>query len=180
MSESPNSTDPSDPKVTPRMLVDYMRGRASPEAAKRVQDALADPQSEPYAWLKGFESWAAKSIPSAKPYLSWPLPDEPEQASTPRPRHHRRAAPGKDAHGLYDKVLSFIAQVRASDQITQGEAEDIMKANADAAILKLTGESRYRQAASKMLDRLLELHPELKSELSSLTRQPRSDEDRPR
>jgi hypothetical protein len=153
MSDSDAGHGENLPDPTPEDFIDYLQGKSTPEQNQRIQAALNYPDSELNTWLKGVRQWARKSLPG-------------QAHSTSRPiSHRRRSEPSKELDG----VIEFVRQKRLANVFTDEDVSLIAAAAGfgdDASAPPTPNESIA--IASKMVNAINDLHPELASEIAQL------------
>lgn len=139
-------------KATAQDLLAVLRGTATPEQRKLVQDALADPDSEISEFCRDVEEWAKKRFPLAGS-------SQPAKTSSQRP--------GRAKERL-DAVLEFVRQKHIEGVFTMDEVAKLTKAGPNATDFSAPALSpvECNSLAIRIIKAIEKAHPELTPELS--------------
>jgi hypothetical protein len=139
-------------KATAKDLLAVIRGKATDEQKKLVQDALADPYSEVSEFCREVEEWAKKRFPSAGS-------SRPAKASL---------RPLSRAKERLDAVLEFVRQKHIEGVFTMDEVAKFAKAGPGATDFSGPPLSlvECNSLAIRIIRAIEEAHPELTSEMA--------------
>lgn len=135
-----------DSLLTPRMVIEVLRGRGTPEEQELVRSALKDPHSVVHDWLEGMEDWAQRAF----------------RGSSRRAKAADRLLQEGAARHDYNDVIAFIRELGAAGHITNHEMDTIFETHSEQeSATRSTATFDYRGAAMRMLDAIVSAHPEL-------------------
>lgn len=146
------------PQVTPRMVIEVLRGRGTPEEQGLVRLALKDPHSVVHDWLEAMENWAERVFGGQGP-------------STRAADNALRDTIAKQFH---EDLITFVGRKYEEGRLSANELSQIL----DAGRLPTTDPTDStaadrQQAAAHMVDIIKTSHPTLAEELRQLERRAR-------
>jgi hypothetical protein len=142
-------------RVTPKMFIEVIRGKGTPEEEELVRKALANPHSPLNDWIDHVEEWAEKSF-GRKNSSSLAAAGILAEAVA---RRHR------------EDVVAFFERKRSEGELTEEDLSKLLTAGAlDSNKAPSAASEDYARAVTSMLQLAVALHPEFASDIASLSK----------